>query len=119
MHFSQRKNSSTVQRERYASATNSAAKSSRSVTSTSSPARPAPPPPLLPLRAGPFRDRHADRHPAQDFEGDMHLGGAMALVLPQRPGHPRQGRQQAAIDGRQVAQRRLLLGRRGANGPAG
>ena len=38
----------------------------------------------------------------------MHLRGPMLVVLPQGPGHARQGRQEAAIDGNQLGQRGLL-----------
>src|SRR5215475_2321606 len=65
-------------------------------------------PPLGPLRAVASRYRHIDRPVPQDRKGYMHLGGAMLVVLLQGPGHPWQSRQQAAIDGNQMGQRRLL-----------
>jgi hypothetical protein len=65
-------------------------------------------PPLGPLRAVASRYRHIDRPVPQDRKGHMHLGGAILVVLPQGPSHPWQSRQQAAIDGNQVGQRRLL-----------
>lgn len=44
----------------------------------------------------------------QDRKGDVHLRGTMLVVLPHGPDHPRQGRQEAAIDGRQRRERRLF-----------
>src|SRR6266567_7081753 len=65
-------------------------------------------PPFGPLRSVPSRDRDIDGPLAQDRKGHMHLGCPMLVVLPQGPGHPRQGRQEAAIDGGQLGQRSLL-----------
>ena len=65
-------------------------------------------PPRGPLRAVASRHRHSDRPVPQDRKGHMHLGGALLVVLPQGPGHPWQSRQQAAIDGNQLGQRRWL-----------
>jgi hypothetical protein len=45
---------------------------------------------------------------AEHRKGDMHLCGPMLVVLPYGPEHPRQGRQEAPIDGCQRRQRRLF-----------
>ena len=68
-------------------------------------------PQLRPLRRVARRDGHVDRPVPQDRKGDVHLRGAMLVVLPQGPGHPWQGGQEAAIDGGQLGQR-LLVGQR-------
>jgi hypothetical protein len=47
----------------------------------------------------------------QDCKGHVHLRGARLVVLPQGPGHPWQGGQEAAIDGGQLGQG-LLVGQR-------
>jgi len=65
-------------------------------------------PPLGPLRPITGRDRHIDGPLLQHRKGHMHLGGPMLVVLPQGPGHARQGGQEAAIDGDQRGQRFLL-----------
>ena len=53
-------------------------------------------------------DRDVDRPMAQDRKGDVHFCSPMLVVLPHGPEHPRQGRQEAAIDGRQRRERRLF-----------
>ena len=53
-------------------------------------------------------DRDVDRPVAQDRTGDGHCCRPMLVVLPHGPEHPRQGRQEAAIDGRQRHERRLF-----------
>ena len=65
-------------------------------------------PPFSPFRPIPGRDRHIDGSLAQDRKGHMHLGRPMLVVLPQGPGHPWQGGQEAAIDRGQLGQRGLL-----------
>jgi hypothetical protein len=45
-----------------------------------------------------------DGNPSEDIEVDMHLGGAVLVVVPQGPNHLGQGGQQAAVDGRQAPQ---------------
>jgi site-specific DNA recombinase len=65
-------------------------------------------PPLGPLRPVPGRDRHIDGALPQDRKRDMHLRGPMLVILPQGPGHARQGGQEAAIDGNQLGQRGLF-----------
>ena len=52
--------------------------------------------------------RRAYRHLAQGGKSHVHFGRPMLSVLPHRPHHPRQGGQEAAIDGSQVGQRGLL-----------
>src|SRR5713101_639638 len=44
----------------------------------------------------------------QDRKGDVHFCCPMLVVLPHGPEHPRQGRQEAAIDGRQRRECRLF-----------
>jgi len=44
----------------------------------------------------------------EDGKSDVHLRGPMLVVLPHSPEHPRQGRQETAIHGRQRRQCRLL-----------
>ena len=75
-------------------------------------------PPLGPLRPVAGRDRDIDGPLAQDGKRHMHLRGPMLVVLPQGPGHARQGGQEAAIDGGQVG-RRGLLGQRQVRAQAG
>jgi hypothetical protein len=53
-------------------------------------------------------DRDVDRPVAQDRKGDVHFCRPMLVVVPHGPEHPRQGRQEAAIDGRQRHERRLF-----------
>src|SRR5262249_22365917 len=50
-------------------------------------------------------DRGVTGNPLENIEVQVKFGGAMFLVDPQRPGHLRQGRQQAAIDGGQATQK--------------
>jgi hypothetical protein len=75
-------------------------------------------PPLGPLRPVASCDCDIDRPPAQDRKGHMHLGGPMLLVLPQGPGHARQGGQEAAIDRNELGQGGLL-GQRQVRAQAG
>jgi hypothetical protein len=50
---------------------------------------------------------------------DVHLGGAVGVILPQGPGHPGQGRQEAAIDGGEVPQGLGLPARHDGHGAPG
>ncbi len=63
---------------------------------------------LAPLRGAARRHRHPDGELAQHLESHMHLRRPMLVVLPHGPRHLRQGGQEAAIDGRQGPQGRLL-----------
>jgi len=65
-------------------------------------------PQLRPLRGVACRDGHVHRPMLEDGTGDMHLRGPMLIVLPHGPEHPWQGRQEAAIHGRQRRQCRVL-----------
>ena len=65
-------------------------------------------PSLCTLRGVARRDGHIDWPMVQDRKGDVHFGSPMLVVLPHGPEHPRQGRQEAAIDGRQRRERRLF-----------
>ena len=76
------------------------------------PARRHQPPSLGTLRGVAGCDCNVDWPMAQDRKGDGHVGSPLLVVLPHGPKHPRQGRQEAAIDGRQRRERRLFGSRR-------
>lgn len=66
-----------------------------------------------------MRDRDVRRDALEYVEVDVHLGGTMIAVPPQGPDHLGQGRQKAAIDGGQAAQRLGLLADRDRQGLRG
>ena len=55
------------------------------------------------LAGGAFPQRRRQRGAGQQIELQMHFGGAMVLVQPQRPSHLRQRMQQRAVHGHRAA----------------